>query len=256
MRDTNKVISTPNIDSNMDIPESHPRYVSLKTRQMLVDGVERGITSKAGLIAHGRGEAFDYMLGEETIGTALMAERAAVGAMLEAVDPVISVNGNVAALVPEEIIKLAGRLDAKIEVNLFHRTEERIDRIVDWLEQHGAKDILGAKPDNKIPGLDHARALCTTEGIHSADVVMVPLEDGDRAHALSKMGKRVITIDLNPLSRTSRSADITIVDNIVRAVPMMIELEPLYTVFDNHKNLIEVLEYMSKRLREQALRND
>ncbi len=250
--DTNKVISTLSVSVDMDIPESHPRYVSLKTRQKLVEGVEKGITSKAGLIAHGRGEAFDYMIGEETTKAALKAERIAVGTMLDAVDPVISVNGNVAALVPDEIIALSNRLNAKLEVNLFHRTEERINRIVDWLKQHGADTVLGGEPDAEIPGLDHARALCTSEGIYSADVVLVPLEDGDRAQALSKMGKTVITIDLNPLSRTSRTADITIVDNIVRAVPMMIELEPLRCEFDNDDNLADVLEYMSERLMERS----
>ncbi len=232
----------------MDIPESHPRRLSLMTRNKLVDGVEKGITSKAGLIAHGRGEAFDYLLGEKTIPIAERAERAAVKAMLDADNPVISINGNVAALVPTDIIKLADRLSAKLEVNLFHRTDERISRIIEWLELHGGSDILGGKPDAKIPGLDHARGLCTEEGIFSADVVLVPLEDGDRAQALSKMEKTVITIDLNPLSRTANAADITIVDNIVRAVPNMLELEPSDAGFDNDHNISEVLRYISERL--------
>jgi 4-phosphopantoate--beta-alanine ligase len=38
------------------------------------------------------------------------------------------------------------------------------------------------------------------------------------------MGKLVITIDLNPLSRTAEAANITIVDNVVRAIPNMIRL--------------------------------
>lgn len=50
-------------------------------------------------------------------------------------------------------------------------------------------------------------------------MVLVPLEDGDRTEALRRMGKTVIAIDLNPLSRTSRAANITIVDNVIRAVP-------------------------------------
>ncbi len=232
----------------MDIPETHPRRASLLTRNKLVDGVERGITSKAGLIAHGRGEAFDYLLGERTGPVAERAERAAVKAMLEADNPVISVNGNVAALVPREIVKLGERFKAKLEVNLFHRTDQRIGRIIEWLELHGGKDILGGEPDARIPGLEHARGLCTDEGIFHADVVLVPLEDGDRAQALSSMGKTVITVDLNPLSRTARTADITIVDNIVRAVPNMLELEPLEDVFDNRENLSEVVRYISGRL--------
>ena len=231
-----------------DIPESHPRYISLKTREMLVEGVEEGITSKAGLIAHGRGEAFDYIIGEETISSSERAERYAVKLMKEAKNAVISVNGNVAALVPDSIVKLSERLDAKLEVNLFHRTEERMEKIEGKLRDNGAEKVLGLEPDEKIPGLDHARALCSSEGIYSSDVVMVPLEDGDRAQALSAMGKTVITIDLNPLSRTSQVSDITIVDNIIRAVPNMIELEPLDESFSNEENLSEVLRYMSSRL--------
>lgn len=233
-----------------DIPESHPRYLSLKMREDLVEGVEEGITSKAGLIAHGRGEMFDYLLGEKTIETAEMAERAAVGEILEAENPVISINGNVSALVPEKIVELGERLDAKLEVNLFHRTDERINKITEKLEKYGAEKIYGKDPEKEIPGLDHKRALCSKEGIYNADVVLVPLEDGDRAQALKKMGKTVITIDLNPLSRTSKASDITIVDNIARAVPNMIEFDPIYEEFDNEENLCNTLKFMSNRLEE------
>lgn len=232
----------------VDIPKSHPRYESLKTREMLVEGIESGITSKAGLIAHGRGEAFDYILGEETIDPALKAEKIAVRELLDAENPVISINGNVAALVPGDIVKLSERLDAKLEVNLFHRTEERLERIKGTLVENGAENVYGLEADAKIPNLDHDRALCDEEGIYSSDVVLVPLEDGDRTKALSDMGKTVITIDLNPISRTARTANITIVDNITRAVKNMIELEPLEEVYDNKKTLSDTLRYMSERL--------
>ena len=215
---------------------------------MLVEGVEKGITSKAGLIAHGRGEAFDYILGEETIETALEAEKAAVDELLNAENPVISINGNVAALVPEDIVKLSERLDTKLEVNLFHRTEERLKRIKDTLVENGAEKVYGLEADAKIPNLDHDRALCSKEGIYSSDVVLVPLEDGDRTKALSDMGKTIITIDLNPMSRTAKTADITIVDNITRAVKNMIDIEPSEDEFDNKKNLSNTLRYMSERL--------
>ena len=59
------------------------------------------------------------------------------------------------------------------------------------------------------------------EGIFKADVVFVPLEDGDRCEALRKMGKEVVTVDLNPMSRTAKQASITIVDNVVRALPLL-----------------------------------
>ncbi len=235
-----------------DIPESHPRYSSLKTREMLVQGVEEGITSKAGLIAHGRGEAFDYLIGERTLPTAEETERYAVKLIKEADNAVISINGNVVALVPDSIVKLGERLDAKLEVNLFHRTEERMKKIEKKLRDNGAKEVFGLEPNAKIPGLAHSRALCSEHGIYSSDVVLVPLEDGDRAKALSEMGKTVITIDLNPLSRTSLVSDITIVDNIIRAVPNMIEVEPLYGSFSNKKNLSKIMRYMSQRLDDLA----
>jgi 4-phosphopantoate--beta-alanine ligase len=72
-----------------------------------------------------------------------------------------------------------------------------------------------------LPGLDHNRWFVNPEGIARADVVFVPLEDGDRCQALRAAGKDVITVDLNPLSRTARSASITIVDNLVRCLPRL-----------------------------------
>ena len=55
-----------------------------------------------------------------------------------------------------------------------------------------------------IKGLEGPRASASTDGVYKADVVLVPLEDGDRAEALVKLGKLLITIDLNPLSRTAK----------------------------------------------------
>jgi 4-phosphopantoate--beta-alanine ligase len=202
-----------------DIPEDHPRYESLLTRHRIEAGVARGLTSKQGLIAEGRGEAFDYLLGETTIPSADAAARAAAAQLLLADHPVLSVNGNVAALVPAELVELAEVVGADLEVNLFNRTEERIAAIADHLREHGATDVKGLTADARIPGLEHARGLVDADGIHVADVVLVPLEDGDRAEALGEMGKVEIVIDLNPLSRSARAAAIPIVDNVIRAVP-------------------------------------
>jgi 4-phosphopantoate--beta-alanine ligase len=207
--------------SDLEIPESHPRYESLLTRHRIEDGVEKGITSQQGLIAQGRGEAFDYLLGEETIPSADEAARTAAAELLLAEHPVLSVNGNVAALVPGEIVELAEATGADIEVNLFNRTEERIEAIADHLREHGATDVKGLTADERIPGLDHERAKVDADGIYAADVVLVPLEDGDRAAALAEMGKVEIVIDLNPLSRSANAADVPIVDNVIRAVPNM-----------------------------------
>jgi len=205
--------------SDVEIPESHPRYESLLTRHRIEAGVEKGITSKQGLIAQGRGEAFDYLLGEETIPSADEAARAAAAHLLLADDPVLSVNGNVAALVPEEMVDLGEATGAALEVNLFNRTPERMRAIVDHLEAHGATDVKGLAADARIPGLDHERATVDEDGIYAADVVFVPLEDGDRAAALAEMGKTELVVDLNPGSRSAQTATVPVVDNIVRAVP-------------------------------------
>ncbi|MFQ3476096.1 phosphopantothenate/pantothenate synthetase [Halonotius sp. F2-221B] len=209
--------------SEIDLPEDHPRYQSLLTRHRIEEGVENGITSKQGLIAEGRGEAFDYLLGEETIPSADEAARAAAAQLLLADHPVLSVNGNVAALVAAEIVDLAAAVDADIEVNLFNRTEERMKAIADHLREHGADEVKGLTADGRIPNLSHERAKVDADGIGAADVVVVPLEDGDRAEALADLGKTEIVIDLNPLSRSAQTAAIPVVDNIIRAVPNMTE---------------------------------
>lgn len=237
-----------------EIPESHPRYRSLVTRERLVDMMHKGIVSEAGLIAHGRGEAFDYLIGERSNDFALEAEKAGVAALLLAEHPVISVNGNAAALSGKELIELGRLLGAVLEVNLFHRTEDRVEKIVGYLKSLGATGVLGPDPDARIPGIGHARALCHRNGIYSADAVLVPLEDGDRAQALKKMRKTVITIDLNPLSRTARSADITIVNNIIRAVPEMVKMSKEMKGEKDEK-LARILEkYDNFRILKEALR--
>ena len=206
-----------------EIPEDHPRHDSLITRHRIEAGVEQGITSKQGLIAQGRGEAFDYLLGEETIPSADSAARAAAAHLLLADHPVLSVNGNVAALVPAEVVALADATGAAIEVNLFNRTDERMAAIADHLRDHGADDVKGLKADARIPGLEHERAKVDADGISEADVVLVPLEDGDRAEALAEVGKTELVVDLNPMSRSAQTASVPIVDNIIRAVPNVTE---------------------------------
>jgi len=92
------------------IPKSHPRYNSLMTRQKITDALEKGFVHKTGLIAHGRGEAFDYIFGEQTISLADDAEKAAAAVLLMAKKPVISVNGNVVALVTLSTIVISAVL--------------------------------------------------------------------------------------------------------------------------------------------------
>ena len=188
------------------IPKSHPRYVSLKIREKISQAMKKGIVHETGLIAHGRGEAFDYILGEKTPEYALIQEEAAVAALLLAEHPVLSINGNVAIICPKELVDLAEKTSAKLEVNLFYRTKERETNIETVLKNAGAKEILGVNLGKKaktIPEITHKRRIVDPDGIFIADVVFVPLEDGDRTMALKKMGKTVICVDLNPLSRTS-----------------------------------------------------
>jgi 4-phosphopantoate--beta-alanine ligase len=203
----------------LTIPKTHPRYDSLITRETLVRAWRDGIVAPQGLIAHGRGEAWDYLFGESTSAPALVAEKAAAALLVLARRPAISVNGNVAALAAREVVDLANAVPAIVEVNLFHRTDERVRRIVRRLEAHGGRNILGRRPDARIRGLDSERARCHRDGIFRADVVLVPLEDGDRAEALVRMGKVVVSVDLNPLSRTSLAATVPIVDELTRALP-------------------------------------
>ncbi|MCI0556959.1 MAG: phosphopantothenate/pantothenate synthetase [Nitrososphaera sp.] len=233
----------------MTIPPEHPRAKSLYTREALVDGFRRGLVAAEGLIAHGRGEAFDYLIGEKTTRSARMAIRAAAALLLISKHPVISVNGNVAALSSREVVDLAKVTDAEIEVNLFYRTRERELAIKAQLERYGARNILGVGPaaSSAIPELRSERRRVDPAGILEADTVFVPLEDGDRTEALVRMGKKVITVDLNPLSRTAKAAHVTIVDNIIRSLPALVEsarslkgnnsLKRVYDSFDNRKNL-------------------
>ena len=201
------------------IPKSHPRYESLVLRDKIVKASEKGYLADSAMIAHGRGEAFDYLIGEKTTYPAKRAMYVAVAALLLSDNPVISVNGNATALAIDEIIELA--LDDDIEY---------------------------------LNDIKNNRASASKTGIYSADTILIPLEDGDRAEILKKSGKNIITIDLNPLSRTSKMSDVSIMDNIVRAIPFMTRIaEDLKTQdkkvliemvndFDNQENLKESIE--------------
>ncbi|MEK6976246.1 MAG: phosphopantothenate/pantothenate synthetase [Candidatus Thermoplasmatota archaeon] len=211
-------------ESTSNIPADHPRAASLRVREAMKDAVAKGLVHPTGLIAHGRGEAFDYLLGERTPREAVEAIAEAARLLRAAKHPVLSLNGNVVALAARAALDVAAaRPGLALEVNLFHRTPQRVAALVAAMQAAGAKpgQILGAKPDFRIPGLTSDRAQCCKAGIGDADVVLVPLEDGDRCQALKAMGKTVITIDLNPLSRTAKAADVTIVDELTRALPLL-----------------------------------
>ena len=249
-----------------EIPDDHPRAESLRIRHKIIHGMERNVVAKAGLIAHGRGEAFDYLLGEETTPPARKAIKAAAAALLLSEYPVISVNGNSAALTPKEIVELSEVSGAKIEVNIFYRRPERLEAIKKVLEEAGAKEVLGVgeTADGEIPEISSVRRVVDRRGILIADTVLVPIEDGDRTQALRKIGKTVIAIDLNPLSRTAQLANITIVDNHIRCMPLLVEevkrlkglpkkeLKKILEDYDNKKILGEVIKLIRDRLTEIA----
>jgi 4-phosphopantoate--beta-alanine ligase len=248
--------------TDTNIPDDHPRAKSLHTREKLINSYFEGIVAASGLIAHGRGEAFDYLLGEKTSKPAFEAIEAAAAMFLTARNPVISVNGNTAALVAEEVVKLANVTGSKIEVNLFYRSRARELAIKKLLEKAGATNVLGVgrNASARIPELSSERRRVDPKGILAADVVMVPLEDGDRTEALVKIGKKVIAVDLNPLSRTAQKATITIVDNIVRSAAKLVETveklknqdvrncREILQDFDNKKNLAKSMILIRENL--------
>ena len=241
-----------------DVPESHPRYMSLKLRDTIVAGVESGVTSIHGLMAHGRGEAFDYLIGEKTQSFAKDAIRAGAATLLLAQQPVISVNGNVAALTPGELVAFSNILKAPLEVNIFHTSKEREDAIRAHLKKHGAVHVLMPTTAAQLSFIDSNRKFVHPEGIFRADAVFVPLEDGNRCEALQKMGKTVVTVDLNPMSRTAKRAGVTIVDNVVRALPLLIQevetlqkasltmLREIVSQYSNDKTLQAAIQWICR----------
>ncbi|MEJ2293368.1 MAG: 4-phosphopantoate--beta-alanine ligase [Candidatus Lokiarchaeota archaeon] len=248
-----------------EVPTDHPRYLSLKYRHKITEGMHNLVVAEAGLIAHGRGECFDYILGEKTNKFARKAIKAAVALLILAEHPIISVNGNTAALCPKELVSLSKIINTPLEINLFYRKEGRVKAISKLLEKQGALNVLGTDNNRmiEIDELSSNRRRVDPDGIYSADVVFVPLEDGDRTEALKKIGKKVIAVDLNPLSRTALWADITIIDNIVRTLPLMIEiskdlkykettfLNKIVINYNNQKNIKEALNYIIRYLKSQ-----
>lgn len=248
----------------LNIPENHPRYRAMMIRHDMIEGCHNKVVAPAGLIAQGRGEAFDYLMGEKTNSFADRAIKAAAAAFLLAEKPVISVNGNTAQLLPEGLVKLSEATGAPLEVNLFYRAEGREEAIEKKLKDAGAKEVYGIGENlcATIPELTSDRRLVDPRGILVADLVFVPLEDGDRTEALVAMGKKVITIDLNPISRTPRKAHISIIDNLVRAVPKMIEyvnelkklpkseIQKIIDEYDNKQVLRDSLLKIADRLTE------
>jgi 4-phosphopantoate---beta-alanine ligase len=246
----------------MRLSHRHPRYRSLLVRRTLADAHRAGLVVPEGLIAHGRGEAFDYFLGERTTPSARRAERAAAQWLFAARRPVVSVNGNVAALAAREVARIARALPrGGVEVNLFHRTPARVRQVAAALRAAGVREVLGVVANARIPHLPSDRSRVDRRGIYRADVCLVPLEDGDRAAALQARGQKVISVDLNPLSRTSETADLPIVDEVVRALGHIADdlerlaagrQKPGKMVVDRRAALADALTTIDRRLMRAA----
>jgi len=242
------------------IPQTHPRASSLIIREKLVDGFRNGIVVPQGLIAHGRGEAFDYLLGEKTTKYAYEAEKAAVCLLLLSNKSIISVNGNTAVLCAKDLVTLSNVTKSRIEVNLFHKSRARTNAIASILRKEDAFDVLGLDNKSKtiIRGVSSNRKYVDKDGIMNSDTIFLALEDGDRTESLVRMGKKVISVDLNPLSRTAIVSNITIIDNIVRAIPNMVKISQqlvkkdksyllqLIKNFDNKENMHKSLVTIKK----------
>ena len=258
------------------IPDSHPRKKSLESRQKIVDGNSMGLLADSAMIAHGRGEAFDYLLGERTTESAREAIRESAARLRNAIRPVISVNGNTTVLAGDGAIRLAAVLGCPIEVNLYYRTPSRVKGLIslleewkfnlsqeaapdgfygDWKETVEGVSLLGEFPNFKIEGLEGPRSNCTVEGIGGADTVLVPLEDGDRCEALISLDKEVLVVDLNPLSRSARMASVTIVDEVSRAFEgilscLLNDSDYRQTEWDNQKSLKDSLKDIGEHFSE------
>lgn len=252
------------------IPQSHPRRKSLISRKTIVEATKNGLLADSAMIAHGRGEAFDYLLGEKTSDIAELSIKESAARLKLAKNPVISINGNTAVLAGKALIRVAAVLQCPIEINIYYRTEERMEKLYDfvklqrlnvskeekpknwagnWKKTVMAVKILGREEDGRIEGLEGPRSICSAEGIEKADVILVPLEDGDRCEVLVSLGKEVLVVDLNPLSRSAKMATVTIVDEVSRMADLLLEYVTANTSkeaqWDNDAALKESLRIIS-----------
>ena len=137
-------------------------------RHRLEIAAQRGMLAESAMIAHGRGEAFDYLLGEQTIPAALEATKHALKSLCDAKHPVLCLNGNVTALACDEMLKLADRIGCPLEVNIFYRTPERMEALFTFIQERQNAlglnvTVFGEHPNGRIPGLKGPRAACHEE---------------------------------------------------------------------------------------------
>ncbi|HIH78502.1 MAG TPA: DUF137 domain-containing protein, partial [Halobacteria archaeon] len=115
------------------------------TREKIIYGVKQGITSVNGLLSEGRGEIFDILMNRTLSSRSMPSIEASVAELLLSKNPVISVNGNTAVIVPRELIELSNTINAPLEVNLFYRSDERVKNVIEYLKKNGADVVLGGE---------------------------------------------------------------------------------------------------------------
>jgi 4-phosphopantoate--beta-alanine ligase len=163
-------------------------------------------------------------------------------------------------LCAKDLVTLSNVTKSRIEVNLFHKSTARTNAIASILRKEDAFDVLGLHNKSKtiIKRVSSNRKYVDKDGIMNSDTIFLALEDGDRTESLVRMGKQVISVDLNPLSRTAIASNITIIDNIVRAIPNMVKISEqlvkkdksyllhLIKNFDNKENMHKSLVTIKK----------
>lgn len=238
----------------------------INSRKIMIEALRKKIATETGLIALGRSEIFEIFFDGDTPAPTRDVIDAVAARLLLAEYPVISVNGNAVALSAKDLIKLAKEINAKIEVNLLYRTNERLEAIRRFLNDEGASDDIILIPEygtaDTLDGISSARKFIHKEGISKADVVLVLMEDGDRVKALVDRGKVVIAIEINPLSPTASMANVALIDNIVRAIPAIKnavselkkkkkdELKIIAATYDHESYLSKVIELLRTKVNE------
>ena len=121
------------------VDPSHPRFQSLMIRKKIADAGAKGMLADSAMIAHGRGEAFDYLLGEKSLPSAKDATREVAARLVNAERPILSLNGNAIALAGQDFLTIASQLDCPIEINIFYRTPERMGALIGHLKMLNLK---------------------------------------------------------------------------------------------------------------------
>jgi len=239
------------------IPKDHPRYKSLVTREHLAECARTGIVSLEGLTSHGRGEAFDYLLGEKTSESALLAgkdcggpapHRKTPGALRERQHRGACGTRNRAS--PEG--KRGARRGQPLPPDTRTGTADR-----DGSSAMPVRTVFSGRSRSASSRSPTTGPFCRREGCLLPMSCLSRSKTATAARCSVGMGKKVIAIDLNPLSRTAKTATLTVVDEVTRALPEIAQActalsdgkcRSLVAVMDNRVFLQEAKEEMARRL--------